>query len=67
MKFAHEIEIHNNEIQIRFHENEIQVKWKDGNTLIIEYSEGAKLRSKKEEIYNFGEIVRINYKEVIKK
>lgn len=47
-----------------FDVNEIKVKWSDENNLSIEYPNGVKLRNKEEEIYNFGEIIKINYKEI---
>lgn len=49
-----------------FDANEIKVIWSDEYNLSIEYPNGVKLRNKEEEIYYFGEIIKINYKEITK-
>ncbi|MBK6498033.1 MAG: hypothetical protein IPG48_08180 [Saprospiraceae bacterium] len=46
-----------------FKEEDINLKWRDQNTLIIEYPKGIELNNKEDELYFFGEIVQINYKE----
>ncbi len=47
-----------------FDRNDIEVIWQDENTLIIEYQKGTKLNSREGEVYFFGDIVKVIYREV---
>ena len=44
-----------------FEKDEVIMEWKDENTLVFKSSKDIKLTNKEEEIYFFGEIVKVNY------
>lgn len=46
-----------------FDRNDIEVIWQDENTLIIEYQKGTILNNQEAEIYFFGDIVKVIYRE----
>lgn len=50
-----------------FNEAEIGIKWQNENTLLIEYPQGTALNHKEEELYFFGDTVKINYKKISEK
>lgn len=50
-----------------FNETEVGIKWQNENTLIIEYPQGTELNHIEEELYFYGDTVKINYKTISEK